>query len=575
MIETQIRALLDEYQSVLDSGYAIPFSDEWRRLSRILEERIDRDFAQLIQAALDAELHEVEEQQQITAARLRLTRRLAILVAVLAILFAGVASWWLLRDLKATVERLIQGAQALASGDRRHRIPTAGPSELDAVACAFNHMADQVASRERLLQAANLRLEQAVAERTALLLPAAGGFDVLVLDLMLPGISGQEVCRRLRARRDQTPVLKLTALGAVDDRVSGLRMGADDYLVKPFDFDELVARIEALARRAAIRAETGTASSLIQVGPLSLHLESLDVRCGDQPIELTLKEREILRLFLTNPDKVFSRERILSRVWGLNEDPQTNVVDVYIGRLRKKLGGCAEAIETLRSVALWVRLSRACLDLSATREEPFGQHLGARGSAADTARHDAPLGPFEEPLGRQREQRGGNRAFHDERGVIQADAGQDRLPEASGTDQGAQRRRTDVDHRGRLDPRQDGRQRERELDPPEPGPSRQPERDGGLAQGLRDARDSGMRVPQDGQQAVEKERDERRTRANAEQRNHDHQQRQRRYRLEQPGACPGSARSPSGTATRMAAASEIPTRVRCSRLCWSRRSGTP
>ena len=185
---------------------------------------------------------------------------------------------------------------------------------------------------------------------TALLRAAAGGFDVLVLDLMLPGISGQEVCQRLRARRDQTPVLMLTALGAVDDRVSGLRMGADDYLVKPFDFDELVARIQALARRAAIRAESETESSLIQVGPLSLDAHSLDVRCGDRLIELTLKEREILRLFLANPDKVFSRERILSRVWGLNEDPQTNVVDVYIGRLRKKLGGCAESIETLRSV---------------------------------------------------------------------------------------------------------------------------------------------------------------------------------------------------------------------------------
>lgn len=183
---------------------------------------------------------------------------------------------------------------------------------------------------------------------TALAMTAAERFDVILLDLMLPGISGQDVCRKLRVKNDLTPVLMLTALDELDDRVAGLRMGADDYLAKPFEFDELVARIEALARRAAAFDVAASAPDLWTVGPLSFDARAFEVRCHGELIELTPKERDILRLFLANPGKILSRERILNTVWSVNSDPQTNVVDVYIGRLRKKLGPCGEPIQTVR-----------------------------------------------------------------------------------------------------------------------------------------------------------------------------------------------------------------------------------
>ncbi len=183
---------------------------------------------------------------------------------------------------------------------------------------------------------------------TALAMAAAETFDVILLDIMLPGMSGQTVCRRLRMKKDLTPVLMLTALGDVEDRVAGLRMGADDYLVKPFDFDELLARIDALVRRAAGFQDRETEPHLLSSGSLSFDTRSLEVRCAGQLIDLTPKERDILKLFLSNPGKIFSRERILNSVWNLNEDPQTNVVDVYIGRLRRKLGPGGEPIETVR-----------------------------------------------------------------------------------------------------------------------------------------------------------------------------------------------------------------------------------
>ncbi|NJN46851.1 MAG: response regulator transcription factor [Candidatus Competibacteraceae bacterium] len=185
---------------------------------------------------------------------------------------------------------------------------------------------------------------------TALNLLARDDFDVVVLDLMLPGISGQDVCRRLRAGKNLTPVLMLTALDAVDDRVAGLRLGADDYLPKPFNFDELVARIEALARRARSFETRELETHELRSGALCFDTRSLEVTYDGQRIDLTSKEREILKLLLDNPDKIFSRERILNAVWGINEDPMTNVVDVYVGRLRKKLGCIGEAIETVRGV---------------------------------------------------------------------------------------------------------------------------------------------------------------------------------------------------------------------------------
>lgn len=201
---------------------------------------------------------------------------------------------------------------------------------------------------QRGLRAEGWSVSVAPTGESALLMIADACFDVIVLDLMLPGISGQDVCRRLRAKKNRTPILMLSALADVEDRVAGLRMGADDYLPKPFDFDELMARIEALARRFGGFGEAVATPEVLTSGMLSFDTRSLEVRCGDTPINLTPKERDLLKLFLSGPRKIFSRERILSTLWGISEDPQTNVVDVYIGRLRRKLGPCGEPIETVR-----------------------------------------------------------------------------------------------------------------------------------------------------------------------------------------------------------------------------------
>lgn len=174
-------------------------------------------------------------------------------------------------------------------------------------------------------------------------------FDAVVLDLMLPGISGLDVCRTMRARRNLTPVLILSALDSVEERVAGLRLGADDYLPKPFNFEELVARIEALTRREKIY-QGAPDDKVLRYNGLAYNVESLIVTADGEDIELTAKEREILALFLSNPDKVLSRERILNAAWGSQEDPLTNVVDVYVGRLRKKLGGNGKLIHTVRGL---------------------------------------------------------------------------------------------------------------------------------------------------------------------------------------------------------------------------------
>ncbi|MCK0096940.1 response regulator transcription factor [Yoonia sp. F2084L] len=178
---------------------------------------------------------------------------------------------------------------------------------------------------------------------------AVNSYDVILLDLMLPGIQGQDVCRKLRARKSTTPILMLTALDSPEEKVSGLKMGADDYLTKPFDFDELIARVEALHRRAK-GYETDVSETLITSGALTFDRASLQVSVEDQEIELSKKERDLLLLFLTNNGRVLSRERILNVVWGLNADPLTNVVDVYVGRLRRKIGPEGARIVTLRNV---------------------------------------------------------------------------------------------------------------------------------------------------------------------------------------------------------------------------------
>lgn len=170
---------------------------------------------------------------------------------------------------------------------------------------------------------------------------------LLLLDLMLPGLSGLELCQTLRAEGRQMPMLMLSALNNTEDKVNGLRLGADDYLTKPFVFEELLARIEALLRRGR---EQRPRASTLQVADLVLDLESMQASRAGQSIALTARELAFLELLMSAPGRVYSRERILSNVWGTNEDPLTNVVDVYVRRLRTKIddGHALALIKTVR-----------------------------------------------------------------------------------------------------------------------------------------------------------------------------------------------------------------------------------
>lgn len=201
----------------------------------------------------------------------------------------------------------------------------------------------------RGLSAEGWSIDHAADGEVALEHVASNTYDVILLDLMLPGIQGQDVCRKLRARKSKIPILMLTALDSPEEKVEGLKIGADDYLPKPFEFEELVARVEALHRRATGYA-VNTGDTLITCGSLTFDRASLQVMVSDREIEMSKKERDLLLLFLTNLGRVLSRERILNAVWGLNADPLTNVVDVYVGRLRRKIGVEGERIVTLRNV---------------------------------------------------------------------------------------------------------------------------------------------------------------------------------------------------------------------------------
>mgnify|MGYP001799624534 CR=1 FL=1 len=172
-------------------------------------------------------------------------------------------------------------------------------------------------------------------------------FDVVILDLMLPGVSGQQVCQKMRARSNMTPVLMLTALDSTDERVAGLRLGADDYLAKPFDFDELIARVHALHRRNTGYTCDADVGKLQHEG-LIYDSTAMVLTVDGQIIDLSAKERDLIAILMASKNKALSRERILNSVWGTHEDPMTNVVDVYIGRLRKKLGPYGHLITTVR-----------------------------------------------------------------------------------------------------------------------------------------------------------------------------------------------------------------------------------
>ena len=157
-------------------------------------------------------------------------------------------------------------------------------------------------------------------------------YDLVLLDIMLPKLDGLEVCKRLRARRRNMPVLMLTARDAIDDRVAGLDAGADDYLVKPFAFRELLARVRALLRRDGLSKDP-----VLRVGDLELDTVRHEVRRAGRPVELTSKEYAILEYFVRNPNRVLTRTQIAEHVWDYDFVAMSNVVDVYVRYLRRKL----------------------------------------------------------------------------------------------------------------------------------------------------------------------------------------------------------------------------------------------
>lgn len=180
--------------------------------------------------------------------------------------------------------------------------------------------------------------------------------DAIVLDLQLPDIDGLEVCRRIRRAGDATPILMLTARDAVNDRVEGLDVGADDYLVKPFDLTELLARLRALLRR---RQVTDGDESVLRFEDLTLNPGTREVRRAERLIELTKIEFDLLELFLQHPRQVLTRDQILDLVWGYTFDSGTNSLAVYIGYLRRKLEEVGEArlIQTVRGVGYALRVA--------------------------------------------------------------------------------------------------------------------------------------------------------------------------------------------------------------------------
>jgi two-component system OmpR family response regulator len=172
--------------------------------------------------------------------------------------------------------------------------------------------------------------------KDGLLLAATENFDVLVVDRMLPGLDGLNLVKTLRATGNRTPVLFLSALGEVDDRVKGLRAGGDDYLVKPYAFSELMARLEALVRRRAAEATEGR-ETVLRYSDLMMDLLARRVERAGREIDLQPREFKILEVLMRHPGQVMTRTMLLEKVWDYRFDPQTNVIDVHISRLRQKI----------------------------------------------------------------------------------------------------------------------------------------------------------------------------------------------------------------------------------------------
>lgn len=216
---------------------------------------------------------------------------------------------------------------------------------------------------KRGLEAEGYLTEVASTGALALQMAGQGGYELVLLDLMLPDLSGQEVCQQLRRQGMNTPIMMLTAMDSLEDRVAGLRIGADDYLTKPFAFDELIARIQALLRRSQGQNYKVQATELTVDG-LILNRETREVHRDGQRIELTPKEFTLLEYFMNSPGRVLSRSKILDQVWGYNADPLTNVVEVFIRNLRRKVddGFPTPLIKTVRGFGYKLEDSKATVD---------------------------------------------------------------------------------------------------------------------------------------------------------------------------------------------------------------------
>ena len=181
----------------------------------------------------------------------------------------------------------------------------------------------------------------------------AGEYDLILLDIMLPKLDGFQVARRLRAERVSTPILMLTARDDVSDKISGLDCGADDYMTKPFDSGELLARVRALTRR-----QGEVLSDVLTLGDLSLDCGSRTLNTGDRSVRLGFKEFEVMRLLLVHQAGVLAKETLITKVWGIDSDAEDNNVEVYISFLRKKLAylGSRAVISTIRKVGYHLEL---------------------------------------------------------------------------------------------------------------------------------------------------------------------------------------------------------------------------
>ncbi len=178
-------------------------------------------------------------------------------------------------------------------------------------------------------------------------------YDLILLDLMLPKVDGLDVCKQLRRQKITTPILMLTARDTTQNKIDGLDVGADDYVTKPFEFDELLARVRALLRRPADQVK----SSLLRVGDIKINLKSREVHRGQKKIDLTSKEFSLLEYLARHPGEVITRTKISEHVWDQNYDPFSNIVDVYIRYLRRKLGqkSTRGIIETVRGAGYRLR----------------------------------------------------------------------------------------------------------------------------------------------------------------------------------------------------------------------------